>query len=213
MTGSGGIAEFDGSVLAITQQIVVVTINYRLGILGGLFTGNEIHGNFQILDQRAAMKFVSETISSFGGDPLKITISGQLAGAFSVATHLTTPKSWPYFAAILQSDPFSLITSNATMALGLGAKVLEALNCSSEKEKELRCLQSVSVGAIIDVQRSTNFPLTTGSALSSQMPWSPVVDGNEHPFIALANGPFARVPVLIGGMSRCRLFMICFLAF
>lgn len=76
------------------QDIVLVTVNYRLGSLGFLSTGDkESPGNYGLKDQVEALKFVKNNIAAFGGDPNSVTIAGYSAGAFSVTLHLLSPLS------------------------------------------------------------------------------------------------------------------------
>ena len=94
--GSAGVELYDGRMLANLTNIVVVTVNYRLGALG-FMTLNEFEGNFGVLDQRLALQWVQQNIAGFGGDPSAVTIFGQSAGGTSVSFHLVTTGSKPYF--------------------------------------------------------------------------------------------------------------------
>jgi carboxylesterase type B len=206
--GSGGVPLYDGGDLARTQNIVVVTINYRLGVFGALYTGT-VKGNFHLTDQRESMKFVQKVISNFGGNPNKVTISGQSAGAFSVATHLASPKSWPYFqGAVIFSDPFALLAETPERAITVGEKLLTNLNCSENGgQSELQCLQSFSAEELLwqQVNGSVNFNAITNGFLSVMMPWVPVVDGDElpyHPLVALTTDRFNKVPVMFGTVAN-----------
>ncbi|RAO69142.1 uncharacterized protein BHQ10_005154 [Talaromyces amestolkiae] len=110
IAGSGSEQAYDGAGLA-SKGIIVVTLNYRVGILGFLATpelseesGHNASGNYGILDQQAALKWVKENIAAFGGDPTKITIGGQSAGGASTGIHILSPLSRGLFrAAIPQS--------------------------------------------------------------------------------------------------------------
>ena len=95
------------------NPVVVVTINYRMGPFG--FLGNEMlrdrhdgsTGNLGILDQRLALEWVQTHIAKFGGDPNRVTIAGQSAGASAVSVHLTSKPSWPLFhQAVMLSGGF-----------------------------------------------------------------------------------------------------------
>ena len=93
--GSGVFPAFDGSAFA-RQGVVLVTINYRLGALGFLYTGTgsgDLDGNYATKDQIAALKWVQKNIANFGGDPNHVTIYGQSAGGTSVATMLVSPAT------------------------------------------------------------------------------------------------------------------------
>uniref|UniRef100_A0A8C4RDU3 Carboxylic ester hydrolase n=1 Tax=Erpetoichthys calabaricus TaxID=27687 RepID=A0A8C4RDU3_ERPCA len=111
--GTGSALLYDGCFLANSTNTVVVTINYRLGALGFLVTGmnssKDISGNLGFLDQQKALTWVQMNIASFGGDPRKVTLFGQSAGAQSVGLHLTVRSSESLFKqAIIHSLPFSL---------------------------------------------------------------------------------------------------------
>jgi len=96
--------------LATRGDIVVVTVNYRLGALGFLahpaLASGPDPGNYGLADQQQALRWVRDNIDRFGGDPAQVTIAGESAGAMSVCDHLVAPESWGLFrAAIVQSGP------------------------------------------------------------------------------------------------------------
>nr|XP_002741757.1 PREDICTED: cholinesterase-like [Saccoglossus kowalevskii] len=103
--GSSGVKEYNGQVLAVTQNVIVITVNYRLGPLGFLSLGNsEVPGNVGLMDQAMALRWVKENIANFGGDPELVTIFGSSAGGASVGYHLFSPISRVLFRrAILES--------------------------------------------------------------------------------------------------------------
>lgn len=94
---------YDGSYVSRAGQVIVVTINYRLGAFGFLVTDG-VAGNAGLADQRLAMQWVQANIRTVGGDPTRVTIWGESAGAMSVGTHLISPKSIGlYSKAIMES--------------------------------------------------------------------------------------------------------------
>ncbi len=108
--GSGAVSWYDGTQFVRHGDVVVVTINYRLGPLGFLHLADEFgpalagSGNAGILDQVAALEWVRESIAAFGGNPDDVTIFGESAGANSVATLLALPAARGLFhKAIAQS--------------------------------------------------------------------------------------------------------------
>lgn len=109
MTGSGSSPLYDGSALCDLGDVVVVTLNYRLGPLGFLYlddldAGLAGSGNNGILDQQVALDWVAENIEAFGGDPQNVTIFGESAGAMSVITHVSLDHAEQRFhRAIAQS--------------------------------------------------------------------------------------------------------------
>src|SRR5699024_3640002 len=92
--GSIGIDEYDGRMLAAVGDVIVVTIQYRLGIFGFLDMDNEaIPGNMGLFDQYTAFKWVSENIEHFGGDPQSITLFGTSAGSISIGFHMFSHRA------------------------------------------------------------------------------------------------------------------------
>ena len=131
---------YDGSYLAAAGNMVVVTINYRLGALGFLAIddpvenaalGGPLRGNFGILDQQMALQWVQKYIADFGGDPARVTIAGASAGAMAAGLHLfAAPGSAGTFqAAIMQSNPVASLYRTTAQAQKLGDVFLDAL-CS-----------------------------------------------------------------------------------
>jgi para-nitrobenzyl esterase len=111
VSGSGSLPMYDGAELAKKGDVVVVTINYRLGPLGFLYFkdikgGKDFESNLGIRDQVAALKWVKENIAAFGGDPETVTIFGESAGGISVETLMCTPSAKGLFKrAIAESGP------------------------------------------------------------------------------------------------------------
>lgn len=187
--GAGGTDVYHGSIFANRSDVVIVTINYRLGLFGGLFTtGAAVAGNFQLQDQQEALRWVSANIAAFGGDPALVTIMGQSAGGFSVAAHLSSPDSWPLFQrAIVESDPLALPTESEADAAILGDLVVSTLGCPPSPTTyspdaaaaQLACLRNVSQEQLLAVQQATPFPKEPKLILHKFMPWTPVVRPNS----------------------------------
>jgi para-nitrobenzyl esterase len=181
---------FDGTKL--TQNgVVVVTINYRLGALGWLahpaFAAEPggPTGNYGQMDQQAALRWVQHNIRRFGGDPYKVTIAGQSAGALSVIAHLISPGSRGLFQrAIVESGSFALNQLSLAQAEAFGEAFADNSGCANQSAT---CLRSLPVSTLVN-----NFP---GAAIPG------VVDGAVIPEsfgTALAAGRFAHVPVING---------------
>jgi acetylcholinesterase/cholinesterase len=206
--GAGGVPLYDGTELARKANVVVVTINYRLGIFGALYTAAALRGNFMSKDQREAMRWVQRNVGAFGGDKDRVTITGQSAGAFSVAVHLSSPLSKGLFAqAISVSNPIALPASSVADGLRLGAKVVAKLNCSAtDAAAQLRCLRSVPAPQAMALCNTLNFDPLDG-VLAAVMQWVPVVvAGSDElplaPVVALAAGKYTRVPVMFGTVAN-----------
>ena len=169
--GSGSILVYDGEELA-KKGIIVVTINYRLGVLGFLAhpeltkeSPNNASGNYGLLDQVAALKWIKTNIAAFGGDPGRVTIDGQSAGASSVNLLVASPLAKGLFTgAIAESgSSFSALNSGTKLAdaeaSGLkfaeakGAKSISDLRSMSYKELTAALPQGtapIRFGAVVD---------------------------------------------------------------
>ena len=155
----GGFTEGDASTLIdpeylLDQDVVFVSIQYRLGLLGFLAVENstDLTGNLGLKDQQEALRWVQRNIVFFGGDPAKVTIFGVSAGAVSVHSQVLSPSANGLFrAAILQSGTalfyYERIVHRTTEKKG--SKVVEKLGCSNADD-QLECLRLVEAEAFID---------------------------------------------------------------
>ncbi|WP_371658540.1 carboxylesterase/lipase family protein [Streptomyces sp. NBC_00280] len=187
---------------------VVVTVNYRLGAMGFLATGaldgearDGVSGNFGMLDQQAALRWVRANIGRFGGDPDRVTVAGESAGGRSVCTQLASPTSTGlYRAGIVQSGAYNNCSARShPSATAQGAAFAEKLGCSGAGA--LGCLRGRSAAEILAAQGGFDWAPVTGGAF---LP--------EQPIEAFANGAAARVPVL-NGANRDEGRMFAFAAF
>ena len=196
--GSGDTPWYDGTKFAVHGDLVVVTINYRLGPFGflhladlfdGAFAGS---GNAGLLDQIAALEWVRECIAAFGGDPDRVTVFGESAGAGSVGALLGTPGARGLFrAAIPQSGAASWV-STRERATDIAARVVDNLGV---RAGDSEALLAASTGAVLDAM-----PAFREDGVAA-LPFQPVVDGtvlNEPPLAAIAAGNAAGVRVLTG---------------
>src|SRR5271165_4809294 len=170
--------------------VVGVSFNYRLGPLG-FFSHPDVakeSGDFGLMDQQAALRWVHENIASFGGDPTRVTIGGESAGGYSVCAHLAAPGSAGLFAqAMMQSGSCTSIP--LAQAQKNAREISDAVGCKGPDAAE--CLRSVPVGKLIDVPYppyggSVAFP-TDGTSLLPVAPRKAVADGS-----------FSRVAIVIG---------------
>jgi carboxylesterase type B len=134
---------FEGPKNLIDQNVVIVSMNYRLGIFGFLSMGNEeVPGNAGMKDQVLALKWVKKNIRHFGGDPLKITISGYSAGGFSVTAHVASAMSSGLFhGAIAMSGAITTAMPLKRNTLDLAEKIGKNLSCPPAHL--LECLMNV----------------------------------------------------------------------
>ncbi|MFI9508070.1 carboxylesterase family protein [Nocardia sp. NPDC052566] len=127
-SGSGGLPWYDGAELAAYGELVVVTVNYRLGVLGYLRLPGVSDGNMGLLDQVSALRWVRDNIEAFGGDPTAITISADSAGALSLLAMLSGQSADGLFQqAILQSTPAGMPPDGPDRAAAAGAMLLREL--------------------------------------------------------------------------------------
>ncbi|MGV0813623.1 carboxylesterase family protein [Mycolicibacterium boenickei] len=192
--GSSGI--YDAGRLAARGDIVVVTINYRLGALGflahpALGAGGDI-GNYGLADQQAALRWVRDNIADFGGDPEKVTVAGESAGGMSVCDHLVAPGSTGLFrAAILMSAPCQAQADLAT-ATRRSLEYAAAVGCP-DPAGAATCLRTLPV----DRLRKPVWYFNIGSdELTGPVTASVLIP--EAPLAAFRSGRAEPVPVLIG---------------
>jgi hypothetical protein len=207
--GASSRAEYIGDRLA-ARGVVVVTINYRLGALGFLVsTADGLYGNYGLHDQKIAMQWVQDNIRSFGGDPSRVTLFGESAGAMSVGLHLLDQHDHVqrqrasasgyhhaprkprllFHAAILQSSPMGYKYRSLAVANFIGAGYKELLDC-----EDLRCLQSESADELIHVQDTLimPFPRSIGNLFS----WGPVMTDQVYlRETRMGLGPVANITV------------------
>ena len=150
--GAGSQPIYDGAALARRGDVVVVTLNYRLGALGFLalreLTGGRLRagGNEGLQDQVAALEWVRDEIAAFGGDPGNVTIFGESAGAMSCATLLGAPRARGLFhRAILQSGSANYVSS-PSHAARVAAALLARLDLSPDRAEGLLELSSDRIG-------------------------------------------------------------------
>ncbi len=221
LIGSPADDRTEPSTLIAATNIIVVSINYRLGAFGFLHIKNtEATGNQGILDQHLALKWVYENANRFGGDRTRITIAGQSAGSWSVGYHLIYKPSWPYFRnAILESGTplqttFKLVTSDeATDRAILLGKGLGCLNendtaASVNNQKLYECLQNANPNRIGTVTLFSFLKLFNYSQLAYQKFVSVfplVIDGIEFKDLArqsFSSGNFKRCNILTGVTTK-----------
>lgn len=195
----------------VAQGNVVVTINYRLGALGFMAHpalsaeagASNASGNYGLMDQQAALRWVRDNIANFGGNRNNVTIFGESAGGFSVHSHLASPGSTGLFhKAIIQSGAYALgVGAQATLAQSeaVGTAIGNANNCAAPNNTAA-CLRSIPVASLLASQ-------------SAAWPSGPIpsVDGAVLPGSVLARlsaGTYNRVPLIQGATrDEWRLFV------
>jgi para-nitrobenzyl esterase len=192
----GAGSSYNGAVLARRGDVVVVTVNYRLGLFGWLrgidVCGESLPstGNNGLYDQLAALEWVRDEIATFGGDPSNVTAFGQSAGAVSIVAMLTMPRARGLFRkAIVQSGRAWFQTPAA--ANDVTRAVLADLSLAPEDAGQLRGLPA---GQLLELQ-------TRVAPRAGGVAFRPVADGSElptEPYTEIAAGSAAGVPLLVG---------------
>merc|ERR1719498_299602 len=207
---------YNGSSLADTQGVIVVSIAYRLGVLGWLYTGGgSIEGMYGALDQQEAMRWVRSNIASFGGDPSSITLVGQSAGAMSVATHMTLPSSDGLFErGILESDPFTSPFRTPDEYIKVSAALGKQAGCAQTSGAALdACLRNLTADALVDAQVEVEKDVAVNlpHVLEAFLPWTPVVDPSANgsipalelqPRVAFSTGQAQQKPMIVGTVAN-----------
>ncbi|XP_071970214.1 cholinesterase-like [Engystomops pustulosus] len=158
LAGTSSLEIYDPSILAFSEDVIVVSMNYRVGALGFLaLPGNRgIPGNAGMFDQQLALQWVHENIAAFGGNPDSVTLFGHSSGAACVGLHLLSPGSQKYFKrAILQSGSVSAgwAINTHKRAKRLTLKLAELLECPLDDEDALvGCLQNTEPTKIVEKQ-------------------------------------------------------------
>ena len=189
--GSSAQQNYDGLPLSLRGNMVVVTINYRLGPLGYLYIP-ELTANVGQLDQIAALQWVHDNIGSFGGDPNNVTIFGESAGGHAVVTLLAMPAAKDLFHRAIAQSAYSYSSSSNKEGSDEFSTMLKI------KPGDLESLQKISVDDIIETH---NKQIAMIGLKGIDNPFSPVKDEitlPENPLNALQSGFASDIPLLIG---------------
>jgi len=208
----GDNALYDGRFLVERRDVVVVTFNYRLGPFGFLaldeFAAESEHGsagNYGLLDQIAALEWVQENISAFGGDPERVMIFGESAGAVDTCMMLATPlASGLFHRALMQSG--GCLTDSAADAHALGSDLVDLTPCEPEQgEERASCMRALDAREIHETIPGV-IPLAVGPGGGEvRGEYGPNVDGwvlTEEPLALFKSGGHNKVPVIIGSNAE-----------
>jgi para-nitrobenzyl esterase len=201
-TGSGSSPILDGTSLAHTSDVVVVSINHRLNVFGFTYLGNAAGPDFALsgaagmLDIVAALQWVRDNIDRFGGDPNLVTIFGQSGGGRKVATLMSMPGARGLFhRAIIESGAVLRLTTRDAASHATELLLAEA----GLKPAQARELQTVPIARLLEANAAVNDKLTMREP--GMTPNSPMVDGGalpSHPWDPAAPALSAGIPLLIG---------------
>ncbi|MDZ8276749.1 carboxylesterase/lipase family protein [Microbacterium aquimaris] len=198
--GSGSQPLYDARRLATAGDVVVVTINYRIGGLGfldlsGFSSGDHVFdGNLALKDVLAALEWVQENIEAFGGDPARVTVFGESAGGGLVTTLLATPRAEGLVHRVIaESSPVSSVYGRER-SQRVADRFLSLLG-----EHDPARLRDVPAERIVDA--ATRVFAQIPAADPGTIAFSPIIDGDlvpESPITVLAEGRALPVPLLIG---------------
>ncbi|MGA7292721.1 MAG: carboxylesterase family protein [Terriglobales bacterium] len=197
VAGDSSEPRYDGESLA-QKGIVVVSMNYRLGLFG-FFSHPELthesphhaSGDYGLLDQNAALQWVSQNIAAFGGDPKRITIGGESAGSISVSAHMVSP---------LSKDLISGAIGESGSIMG----ALSAVPLAQAENQGLEFANSIGAHSLAALRAMTTDQIFATTAKFGPGRFPPTVDGYflpEPPLSAFAAGQQAHVPLLVGWNS------------
>ena len=210
--GSGAQSLYDGARLAKRGDVVVVTINYRLGSLGFLrlaeLTNGRIpsSGNEGILDQVAALEWVRENIAGFGGDPGNVTIFGESAGGMSVGTLLGMPKARGLFQKAIPQSGACSTANTRERHIHVAGRFAELAGA-----RDATALLALTPAKLLETAgRIAPIPGQEADERIGGMPFQPVVDGEVVPRLSIesvAQGSAAGVALLVGStLDEWKLF-------
>ncbi|OWF39737.1 carboxylesterase 1E-like [Mizuhopecten yessoensis] len=173
---------YDGSGLAVNGDVIVVTVNYRLGVLGFFSTGDSVaRGNYGLWDQIEALKWVQNNIGSFGGNPNSVTIFGESAGAFSVSLLSVIPENKGLFQrVILQSGDYSSYYAINKKPNDFATAFSYQSKCRNLQTSQAMfdCVRNIPADRIIPTQnKAILFSLLAPDSLFNS-PLAPVIDGD-----------------------------------
>jgi para-nitrobenzyl esterase len=197
--GSGSTQSYTTGTLASRGNVVLVTINYRLGVLGFLnlneLTRGEIPstGNEGLQDQIAALRWVRDNIAAFGGDPDNVTVFGESAGGMSVGCLLNVPEARGLFHKAIIESAVGEMARPLDMSVEIAREFLRTVGV---KAHDITAMRSLPIENMIRAQQKVAAKLGQGGA-----PVIPVADGVVMPAMPLASldaGQGMRVPTLVG---------------
>jgi para-nitrobenzyl esterase len=188
----------------VNDGVTVVTINYRLGALGfladsALASAGGDAGNYGLMDQQAALRWVQQNIRGFNGDPHNVTLFGESAGGLSTLAQIDSPSARGLFQrAIIESGSYDLVQQPLASAEASGAQFAAKVGCTQSTAAQVAaCLRAVPVATIVaDENQGGYIPDLDGQVLHQSI------------LTALQSGQFNRVPVIMGtNHDEWRLFV------
>ena len=199
VTGDGSEARYDGESMA-RKGIVSLTVNYRLGVFGFLahpdLTKESPHhasGNYALLDQNAALRWVHKNIAAFGGDPDKVTIAGESAGSIAVSAQMASPLSKNLFAGAIGESGAAIAPTLPPVPLAQG------------EEEGTKFAASVGATSLAALRAMPTGQIQEAAAKPPAWRFASTVDGyflRKLPVEVFAAGEHVKVPLLVGWNSE-----------
>jgi len=185
------------------RDVVLVTLNYRLSVLGGLYLGEECPGNQGMRDQILGLQWVQENIKQFGGAPDRVTIFGESAGGMSVMNHVLSPRSAGLFSAAIamSGSPLSPFTGADKHPRHYAVRLAARLGCTARSDQEiLQFLQRQQP------EQLQSLGYMFEEFIRAPFPFKPIVDGGlvsdpvlpAEPLQLLQSGQYNKVPLIVG---------------
>jgi para-nitrobenzyl esterase len=196
--------DYDATQLVEQGDVIIVTINYRLGVLGFMAhpaltaeSPDHASGNFGLMDQQEALRWVRRNIVLFGGDPNRVTIFGESAGGLSVHVQLASPTAAGLFQrAIVESGAYQLAQPGLATVEAAGTEFATRAGCTDQTAACLRALTAEQVLAAAPTGLTAATPVLDGKVLTQSVG------------TAFASGQFNRVPIMEGANhDEWRLFV------
>lgn len=203
-SGTATLDVYDSKIMVSEENIIYVSMQYRVASLGFLFFDTaDVPGNAGLFDQLMALEWVKDNIAYFGGNPNNITLFGESAGAVSVSLHLLSPLSRNLFSqAIMQSGaataPWAIISREESVLRGM--RLAEAVQCPhsrTEMKAMIDCLRKRSAEELVNNE--------WGTLGICEFPFVPIIDGSfldEMPIRSLAHQNFKKTNILMGSNTE-----------
>ncbi|XP_029672946.1 acetylcholinesterase-like [Formica exsecta] len=211
-SGSATLDVYDHKTLVSEENVIVVSMQYRVASLGFLYFGtSDVPGNAGLFDQMMALQWVRDNIAAFGGNPENVTLFGESAGAVSVSMHLLSPLSRHLFnQAIMQSGspttPWAIISREESIVRGI--RLAEAVGCPHERDnlrEVIDCLLTKDAEELVKNE--------WGTLGICEFPFVPVIDGaflDETPQRSLVTSSFKKANILMGSNTEEGFYFIIY---
>ncbi|XP_012274789.1 acetylcholinesterase [Orussus abietinus] len=211
-SGSATLDVYDHRTLVSEENVILVSMQYRVASLGFLYFGTpDVPGNAGLFDQMMALQWVRDNIAAFGGNPDNVTLFGESAGAVSVSLHLLSPLSRHLFhQAIMQSGsptaPWAIISREESIMRGI--RLAEAVNCPHDINNLREMIDCLLVKNPVDLVNGE-----WGTLGICEFPFVPVIDGaflDETPQRSLATASFKKANILMGSNTEEGFYFIIY---